>query len=44
MKCKFESTSISLPYYMALDFQIMASRKRGECFVCDDLRGGDAMI
>ena len=39
MKCKFESTSISLPYYMVLDFQIMANRNREECFVCDGLRG-----
>ena len=39
MKCTFESTSISLPYYMALDFQIMATRNREDCFVCDGLRG-----
>ena len=39
MKCKFGSTSISLPYFMVLDFQIMASRNRVECIVCDGLRG-----
>ena len=25
--------------YMVLDFQIMVTRNRGECFVCDGLRG-----
>ena len=39
MKCKFGSTSISLPYYMVLDFKIMATRNSEDCFVGDGLRG-----